>query len=92
MELKFGTVQDTVQQTNKRTDALRAELSKIQESYNEVMVENEKNKRDLVAKEAVVEQIHEQHNLATARLRKAIIEADLKMAQEMERGSMESED
>lgn len=56
------------------------------------MVENEKNKRDLVAKEAVVEQIHEQHNLATARLRKAIIEADLKMAQEMERGSMESED
>jgi hypothetical protein len=56
------------------------------------MVENEKNKRDLVAKEAVVEQIYEQHNLAIVRLRKTIVEAELKMTQEIERSAMQSED
>ena len=52
-------MKDSVHQTNIRSQALIDELSLLQIRYNEVMMENEKNKTDLFAKQAVIEQIYE---------------------------------
>lgn len=63
---------------------MKQQISDLQYSYNEILVLNEKNAREIKAKEELISQIQESHNGTVHRLRNDIIDLEQSMMQKIE--------
>lgn len=76
VQIKYDNQVDLIQVKVQQINTLKQQISELQYSYNEIMVLNEKNAREITAKEELITHIQQNHAKMLNKLRNDTIELE----------------